>query len=163
MKVVAIDEAFLPYEASDVRGVLLDFARYGEWFPRPFRFESKQPAPAVLVRVHEGSFLSWTAKVTAVREDQIDLAYSDGSWRGTARWTLHAAPNGTRLVHRVDLEPCPLWLRLLSRLVRVGARHSKQMKRVFRALDKRLEDLGVPQCPPPDPPEPPPFARLTAR
>jgi hypothetical protein len=156
--IVAIDEGFVPYVEDDVRRVLLDFPRYGEWWGPPFRFDVTSGGAGEVgtrLRVAKGA-LRWVATVTAVGPERIELSYGDGAWNGEARWSTRSEMGGTAIVFRVDVDPATLWLRLLSWRVDLGRRHSRQMRDVFKALDKRLAALGAQRVPEPQPPEPAP-------
>jgi ribosome-associated toxin RatA of RatAB toxin-antitoxin module len=161
-RIVAIDEAMVPFAEDAVRRVLVDFARYPEWWPAPYRVRTVGPETdgvGARLRIAKGPLIAWTATVTAVEPRRIDLAYSEGAWNGEARWSLRPVVEGTAVVHRVDLDPVPIWLRLVASRIDIGRRHSRRMKSVFAALGGRLEALGEPRQPLPGRPGPPPAAR----
>jgi hypothetical protein len=159
---VAVDEGVLPYAEEAVRRVLLDVQRYHEWWPKPFTFEADDgPARAgTRLRAAQRPLFRWVVTVTAVLPERIDMTYGEGSWEGDARWTLRPVLEGTAVVHRIALDPRPLWLRLLAGRVDLARRHSRHMKAVFAALEKRLASLGEPRVPEPVPQ--PPSARSSA-
>src|SRR4029453_13443706 len=84
-----------------------------------------------------------------------------------ARWTLRPVLEGTAVVHRIALDPRPLWLKLLAGRVDLARRHSRHMKTVFAALDKRLASprgaRGARPPPPPPSARPPTPGRAWAR
>jgi hypothetical protein len=159
-RVVTIDEYTVPYPGPDVQRVLLDVHRYAEWWPRPLRFSPLEPGPAAAgsrVGVRLG-LLSWTATLTGVTPERIELSYA-GAWNGTARWSFREVIDGTAVLYRMDVDPRPLWLRLALLRADPGKRQSRRLRPVFTALGKRLEALGVERVPEPDRPEPrPPIA-----
>ena len=153
---VAVDEGVLPYAQDAVRRVLLDVQRYHEWWPKPFAFEADDgPARAgTRLRATQRPLFHWVVTVTAIEPERIDMTYGEGSWEGDARWTLRPVLEGTALVHRIALDPRPLWLKLLAGRVDLARRHSRHMRAVFAALDKRLASLGEPRVPEPVPQRP---------
>ena len=154
---VAVDEGVLPYGEDAVRRVLLDVQRYHEWWPKPFAFEARDgPAqPGTRLWVAQRPLFRWVATVTAVEPERIDMTFSDGSWEGEARWTLRPVLEGTAVVQRIALDPRPLWLKVVAGRVDLARRHSRHMRAVFAALEKRLSALGEPRVPEPAPPSPP--------
>jgi hypothetical protein len=158
---VSVDEGVVPYSEEAVRRVLLDVQRYPEWWPKPFAFEASEgPARSgTRLRAANGPLLRWMVTVIAVEPERIEMTYGEGSWEGEARWTLRPVLEGTAVVHRIALDPRPLWLRLLVGRVDFARRHSRQMKAVFAALDKRLAGLGEPRVPEPTPQAPSRLAR----
>jgi len=154
-RVVTIDEHTVPYPLGEVQRVLLDVHRYREWWPRPFRFQALDPAPAGVgarVAVRLGLALRWTATLTAISPERIDLSYA-GGWNGTARWSLRKVLDGTAVLYRMDAEPGPFWLRLALLRAEPGKRQTRRLRPVFAALAGRLESLGVERVPEPDRPE----------
>jgi hypothetical protein len=153
---VAVDEGVLPYTEDAVRRVLLDVQRYHEWWPKPFTFEAPEgPARAgTRVVASNGPLFRWVATVTAVEPERIEMTYGEGTWEGDARWTLRPVLEGTAVVYRIALDPRPLWLKILARRLDLARRHSRQMKAVFAALEKRLLALGEPRVPEPTPQAP---------
>jgi len=154
-RVVTIDEHTVPYPLVEVQRVLLDVHRYPEWWPRPFRFEALDPEPAAVgsrLAVRLGLLLRWTATLTGVAPDRLDLSYA-GAWNGTARWSLREVVDGTAVLYRMDADPRPLWLRLALLRAEPGKRQTRRLRPVFAALARRLESLGVERVPEPDRPE----------
>jgi hypothetical protein len=154
MRLTAIDEAIVHYSPDAVRRVLLDVSAYPVWWRPAFQVEdaphvSTDPTGTTL-RISAGPLQRWTAKVATVEPERIAFEYG-GAWRGTARWDIHPALEGTRLVHRVDLEPVPFWLKVWAMVRPLDRHHSKRVARLFTALSKRLEALGEPRCPDPVP------------
>ena len=93
--------------------VLLDPHSYNEWWPR-FR---------------------WVAEITAIETDRmIAFRYVQGAWEGSAGWTLAPEADGIRVSYSIDIVPVPFWLRLLGRLLDLGAMHSKRIQAVFENL-----------------------------
>jgi hypothetical protein len=52
---------------------------------------------------------------------------------------VSACQEGTRLIFRIDVDPRPLWLRLLARTMDFKNRHSHQMTKVFTRLRERMD------------------------
>jgi hypothetical protein len=91
-----------------------------------------------------GSFLLWTATVSEADPERVLLRLDQGAWTGEARWSVSACQEGTRLIFRIDVDPSPLWLRLLSRSMDFKRRHSLQMFKVFKRLRDRMDGNGSP-------------------
>jgi hypothetical protein len=135
--IAAIDEAILPYPPADVRRIIGDLAHYGQWWGPPYRFETlddRQGAVGTSVRMSNGSFLLWTATITEADPERVLLALDKGAWKGEARWSVSECQEGTRLIFRIDVDPHPVWLRLLSRWIDFKRRHSLQMFKIFKLL-----------------------------
>lgn len=144
-KVVARDEVALPHPAADVYAVLIDFAAYKEWWPRRLSFDLIDPEPvAVGTRVRFGHtrVVTWTAVVTEIRPlALIAMRYDGGACLGSATWSLEKTGQATRIAYAIDLEVQPRWLRGLSHVVDFSREHTRQIYRVFLALDRRLVEL----------------------
>jgi len=152
---VMVDEGVLPFRAEAVLRALADVESYREWWPAPLRFVAHPSGPAgdrARVRITAGRLLSWTVSVAAVGPDQVDAAFSEGSWDGEARWTLRPVTEGTAAVLRVEVDPVPRWLRLAVRWRNPTRRHSRRMRTVFEALRRRLGAQGEERVPEPGPP-----------
>ena len=144
-RVVARDEVALPHQVEDVYGVLIDFASYELWWPRLLSFKLLGPEPVqVGTRARFGhTLVSWTAVVTDVDPDlRIAMRYDGGACIGSAEWTLQEAGRATRIAYAIDLEVRPWWLRSLAHLVDFSREHTRQIYRVFLALDERLVELN---------------------
>jgi hypothetical protein len=140
--IAAIDEAILPYPPADVRRVVGDLAHYQDWWGAPYRFETLQDrggGPGTAVRMSNGSFLLWTAAIIEADADRVLLRLDQGAWQGVARWSVSPCQEGTRLIFRIDVDPRPFWLKLLSRTMDFKNRHSHQMAKVFTRLRQHLD------------------------
>jgi hypothetical protein len=134
------DSVVLSHPAGIVHFVLQDFRAYGEWWPKPFRFTMLENDRAI--RIQNGPLVSWIATVTEVKLEELIRFRYEGAWIGEACWTISATPTGSAVEYRVDLEPRPLWLRILQKVVNLGKRHSHQMQNVFRALEERVDRVA---------------------
>jgi uncharacterized protein YndB with AHSA1/START domain len=140
--IAAIDEVILPHPPADVRRMVGDLAHYQEWWGPPYRFETvtnQGGGPGTSVRMSNGSFLLWTATVTEADADRVLLTLDKGAWVGEARWAVSPCQEGTRLIFRIDVDPRPFWLRLLSRSMDFKRRHSMAMLKVFTRLRERMD------------------------
>jgi len=140
--IAAIDETILPYPPAEVRRMVADLAHYQDWWGPPYRFETvddRQGGVGTAVRMSNGSFLLWTATVSEADAERVMLRLDQGVWAGEARWSVSECQEGTRLIFRIDVDPRPLWLRLLSRSMDFKRRHSMQMFRVFKRLRDRMD------------------------
>lgn len=141
-QISAIDEAILGYTPDRVWAVVADLGRYHEWWQAPFQVQTLHDAQGVgtRLRVSNGRFVHWTATLTHLDPDRIVTQY-EGDWNGEARWSLAPCQDGTRLVFRIDVDPGPVWLKLLARTHDLKRRHSQQMTKVFAHLRARLEAI----------------------
>jgi hypothetical protein len=145
--IAAIDEAILPYPPADVRRVVGDLAHYRDWWGPPYRFETlddRDGGIGTAVRMSNGSFLLWRAAVSEADAQRVVLRLDQGAWTGEARWSVSACQEGTRLIFRIDVDPRPLWLRLLARTMDFKNRHSHQMTKVFTRLRERMDATHAP-------------------
>jgi uncharacterized membrane protein len=144
-RVVARDEVALPHTVEEVYGVLIDFPAYRLWWPRLLSFRMLDPEPvAVGTRVRFGHthLVSWTAVVTEMHPNsRIAMRYVGGACVGEAVWTMKAAGRATRIAYSIDLEVRPWYLRVLSHAMDFSREHTRQIYRVFLALDRRLAAL----------------------
>jgi hypothetical protein len=145
--IAAIDEAILPYPPADVRRVIGDLTHYQDWWGPNYRIETVQNqdgGPGTAIRMSNGSFLLWTATLTEADADRVLLKLDQGAWVGEARWGVSPCQEGTRLIFRIDVDPRPFWLRLLSRSMDFKRRHSMAMVKVFQGLKDRMDALHAP-------------------
>lgn len=143
--IAAIDETILPHPPAEVRRIIADLAHYQDWWGPPFKFETvedRQGNVGTAVRMSNGSFLLWTATVSEADPDRVLLRLDQGAWTGEARWSVSECQEGTRLIFRIDVDPSPFWLRLLSRSMDFKRRHSLQMFKVFKRLRDRMDANG---------------------
>jgi hypothetical protein len=86
--------------------------------------------------------VTWTAVVTEVQPSAlIAMRYDGGACIGEATWTLRRAGRATRIAYTIDLEVRPWWLRGLSHVLDFSREHTRQIYRVFLALDERVVEL----------------------
>ncbi len=125
--------------------MLIDFAAYKEWWPRRLSFDSLGPEPVGVgtrIRFGHTRVVTWTAVVTEVQPGAlIAMRYDGGACIGEATWTLRRAGRATRIAYTIDLEVRPWWLRGLSHVVDFSREHTRQIYRVFLALDERVVEL----------------------
>jgi uncharacterized protein YndB with AHSA1/START domain len=134
------DSIALSHPAGMVHFVLHDFRAYDEWWPKPLRITLPEGDDAM--RIQNGPLVSWTATVTEVKPEELIRLRYEGSWIGEACWIISPTPTGCTVEYRVDIEPRPLWLRFLQKIVNLGKRHSHQMQSVFRALEQRVDRVA---------------------
>jgi hypothetical protein len=140
--IAAIDEAILPYPPAEVRRLVGDLAHYGDWWGAPYRFEvleDRQGAVGTSVKMSNGSLLLWRATISEADPERVLLRLDQGAWTGEARWSVSECQEGTRLIFRIDVDPRPFWLRLLSRWMDFKRRHSMQMFKVFKRLRDHMD------------------------
>jgi hypothetical protein len=158
--IAAIDEAILPYPPADVRRVIGDLAHYQDWWGPHYRIETVQNqdgGPGTAIRMSNGSFLLWTATLAEADAERVLLKLDQGAWVGEARWGVSPCQEGTRLIFRIDVDPSPLWLKLLSRSMDFKRRHSMAMLKVFQGLRDRMAAIHAQApgaAPPPEATEP---------
>ncbi len=155
--IVAVDETVLPYSGESVLSVLADVGAYRDWWPRPFQLEASTPPKGGVgarLRVRQGPLLSWSATLTAIESDHVARSLSDGSVEGEVKWTVRPVLEGTALVLRVDVDVRAWWLRAWSWRRDIRKAHAGRVKRVFDALETRLEKSGAERLPEPQPPAP---------
>ena len=88
--------------------------------------------------------MRWVATVTHLDPDRVVLRY-EGAWNGEARWSVAPCQEGTRLIFRIDVDPGPLWLKLLARTRDLKRSTRTRCTKIFGQLRKRLEVLeGAP-------------------
>ncbi len=134
--IAAIDEAILPYPPAEVRRIVGDLAHYADWWGPTYKFEAVQENS---VRMTNGSFLLWTATITEADADRVLLKLDRGAWQGEARWAVSPCQEGTRLIFRIDVDPSPFWLKLLSKTMDFKNRHSHAMAKVFTRLREHMD------------------------
>lgn len=149
-RVVARDEVALPHGVEDVYAVLIDFPAYHLWWPRLLSFEMIGRGPVDVgtrVRFGHTHLVSWTAVVTVVQPNaRIGMRYDGGACIGEAVWTMRPAGRATRIAYSIDLEVLPWYLRALSHVLDFSREHTRQIHRVFLALDRRLVALAGVDC-----------------
>jgi hypothetical protein len=146
--IAAIDEVILPYPPAEVRRVISDLAHYQDWWGPPYRFEvveNRDGDVGTAVRMSNGSFLLWTATISEADAARVLLRLDQGAWTGEARWSVSECQEGTRLIFRIDVDPRPLWLRLLARSMDFKRRHSQMMFKVFTRLRERMDTVHAGQ------------------
>jgi hypothetical protein len=142
--IAAIDETILPYQPAEVRRVIGDLPHYQDWWGSTYRFETLQNQDGgvgTAIRMSNGNFLLWTATITEADADRVLLKLDQGAWVGEARWGVSPCQEGTRLIFRIDVDPRPFWLRLLSRSMDFKRRHSVAMVKVFKGLRDRMDAI----------------------
>jgi hypothetical protein len=139
-QIAAIDETILGYAPDRVATVIADLGRYPEWWVAPYHVETLQDAKGVGTRIQmsNGRFVRWVATLTHIEPDRIIIKY-EGAWNGEARWSVASCQDGTRLIFRIDVDPGPVWLKLLARTRDLKRQHSQQMTHVFAQLRRQLE------------------------
>jgi uncharacterized protein YndB with AHSA1/START domain len=141
-QIAAIDEAILGYPPDRVWAIVADLGRYHEWWAAPYHVETIQDAHGVgtRIRMSNGRFVRWVATLTQLDPERVVIHY-EGAWNGDARWSVAPCLDGTRLVFRIDVDPGPVWLKMLARTRDLKRRHSHQMTKVFAQLRHRLEAI----------------------
>ena len=145
-RVTAHDEHIVKHPVHEVYQTLSDFSAYREWWPSPLTFEAIGPLPTRIgtrARMANPPWASWTVVVEDLQEASlIAMSYESGACKGTASWHLEGVNGGTLVAYAVDVELLPLWLRLASRIYDISREHTRQIDRVFAALDRRLSATG---------------------
>ena len=80
--------------------------------------------------------------MTEIKPEELIRFRYEGTWIGEACWIISSTPTGSTVEYRVDLEPRPLWLKILQKVVNLGKVHSHQMQNVFRALGQRVDRVA---------------------
>ena len=136
------DSIVLQADPETVFNVLVDLRSYKDWWPRSIRFAFDESGPVRVgtrMRVANQGAVAWVAEVTDIEPNRsIAFRYGEGAWEGTARWTLAPEANGVRVRYAIDIVPAPRWIRLLGRVVDLGAMHSKQMQGILENLKARV-------------------------
>ncbi len=137
------DQRLFHYSREAIFDVLSDFGSYHAWWPPAHGVRVGGPLPAqpgTTIWFAYGPFVRWAVEVVDVRPPVLlALRYSDGALRGEAAWRLEADRAGcTRVTYDIDIEPTPAWLRAISRVWNLQPEHSRQIARVFTALDRRV-------------------------
>ena len=83
------------------------------------------------IKVANGRLVRWVATLTHLDPERVVLRY-EGAWNGEARWSVAPCQEGTRLIFRIDVDPGPLWLKLLARTRDLKRQHSHQMTQNLR-------------------------------
>ena len=135
----------LKHPRQAIYDVLCDVGWYDEWWPRPCCPRALGPVPVQIgttLRLSYGPFVHWTAEVAELREPALIAMRYAGDLRGSACWRLVAdRGTGTRVAYEIDIEPVPSWLRVVSALWNLRLEHSRQIRRVFEALDLRVSAM----------------------
>jgi ribosome-associated toxin RatA of RatAB toxin-antitoxin module len=141
-KVTAKDIKFLNYPVGYVYRTLTDFASYQKWYPKPFKFEVlhlDSNAVGTTISIENGRLVKWVAKITEFEPDSLlGIDYIEGAWLGKTYWRFEDRSGKTKLTLEIDLEINKPWLRLLAKFMNFSKLHSKQMNRVFNALERYL-------------------------
>ena len=145
LRLATTDERVLNHSREAIYDVLCDVGSYHEWWPRMGDPRALGPLPVRIgttLRLSYGPFVHWTAEVAELREPALIAMRYAGDLRGNAWWRLvadHGA--GTRVAYEIDIEPVPTWLQLVSALWNLQPKHSRQIRRVFEALDRRVSAM----------------------
>jgi len=134
------DSVTLAHPAGIVHFVLQDFRAYGGWWPKPLRVTVLEEDRSVHIR--NGPLVSWTATMIENKPGELIRFRYEGTWIGEACWVMNATHSGCTVEYRVDIEPRPVWLKLLQKVLNLGKRHSHQMQSVFRALEQRVDRVA---------------------
>ena len=127
-----------------VYALLADVARTPEWLCRSTKLEITDGAPIrvgspLLYVYKEGSGTkSMTGRVTELVPGKTTaFVYTDPMFDVGIRFDLTPAGTGTRISHRIDIEPKKLMAKLFTPLIRIGLR--KQTPGDLRKLKEVAE------------------------
>ena len=141
-RLATTDERLLWHPRETIYRILCDIGSYREWWPDADGLGVVGPLPpqvGTTLRLSYGPFVRWTAEVAILREpDLIAMTYA-GALQGVAAWRITADPGAsTRVAYAIDIEPVPSWLKLVFALWNLQPEHSRQIGRVFDALELRI-------------------------
>lgn len=113
---------------------------------KPFRFAI---IDAHTMRIHNGPLVSWVATATELKPGELIRFRYEGNWIGDACWIISSTSigdigentGGTTVEFRIDLEPQPLWMKMLHKVMDLGKFHSHQMQEVLQALGHRVSHV----------------------
>jgi ribosome-associated toxin RatA of RatAB toxin-antitoxin module len=146
-KVTSKNIKLLNYPVPYVYRTLTDFASYPKWYPKPFKFDVlhlDSHAVGTTVAIENGRLVKWVAKITSFKPDElIGIDYIEGAWLGKTYWRFEDRGGKTRLTLEIDLEINKPWLRFLSGFMNFSKLHSRQMNRVFTALEQYLGSRSI--------------------
>ena len=142
-RLIASDEHVVAHPPEWVYRVLCDIGSYPEWWPPAGSVHVLGPLPVQVgtrFLLSRTPFVRWTVEVDELWESRAIVMRYSGSLRGAAWWWLTAdGRGGTRVVYAIDIEPAPVWLRLVFRLWNLQSEHSRQICRIFDALALRVD------------------------
>ena len=138
----ATDEAIVPFPPTEVWRVLADVADYPRWWPRHLGLRVlHREAGLVGSEVEQRPFggRPFRCRVEAVEEpSSIRAQYHGGFIEGRGEWRLEAVGSGTRVRYELDVHAEGRVVACLGRILPLGRIHSRQMRSVFRQLERVL-------------------------
>lgn len=143
----ATDEVLLPFPPETVWGVLADVKSYVRWWPESLGLRVLSVGDGLV-----GAELAMKPArgrpfrcrvVSAEAPSRMTLQYFGGFIAGTGEWRLEPSGAGTRLAYRIDVSASGWLVALLSRVMNLGAVHSRQMQEVFANLRRTLEERAA--------------------
>lgn len=144
-KIIASDSTYLNHPIEKVWQVISDFNSYKKWWPALVNLEVSNTSLQII-----GSTLvakpfngrSFSIKAVEVKPfSEIKLKYFAGIYSGDGRWILESVNDKIKLTYEVDLIITDKFTKAIARIVPISKIHSIIFKKIFRSLEKYLEEL----------------------
>lgn len=144
-KIIASDSTYLNHSIETIWKVISDFNSYKKWWPALINLEIAHTSPQII-----GSTLvakpfngrSFSIKAVEVKPfSEIKLNYFAGIYSGDGRWILESVNDKTKLTYEVDLMIIDKFTKVIALVVPVSKIHSLIFKKIFRSLEKYLDEL----------------------
>ena len=116
--------------------ILMDLDNYGKWWPGA-QFTTLGENRIEVSPSGPGSF-TWDIE-SSVENEKIVLSY-DGIFSGHGTWTIDKDGAMTYLTYTVSLDIKHGFYKFVNRFVPIRKLHAKMMKKVFRRLDRYLNN-----------------------
>ncbi|WP_337872274.1 SRPBCC family protein [Ignavibacterium sp.] len=144
-KIIASDSTYLNHSIVKVWEVISDFNSYKKWWPAVVNLEVLNTSPQIIgstlvAKPFNGRSFSIKA-VEAKPFSEIKLKYFAGIYSGDGRWIFESVNDKTKLTYEVNLIITDKFTKVIAWIVPVSKIHSLIFKKIFRSLEKYLEEL----------------------
>ena len=134
--VKASDKVHLNHTNVLIFSILSDLSTYQSWWPKA-KITKVDETTIKVSPVGPGSF---TWRISEIQEDKkVVLAY-DGIFSGQGIWSIEKDGAMTWLTYSVDLTIEHKFFQILNKFMPISKLHSKMMLKVFRELDRYLNN-----------------------